>query len=101
MIRTKTEFQNSNLNSVQKNKQLNHNNRIQTMKTTHKLRQRVQALFGMLMVFAVVLGTSSDFLLRYHLHLHPSVTRQQQRTLIMVVTISLLLLILLLQLYNR
>ncbi|MEQ9390655.1 MAG: hypothetical protein RLO03_00535 [Balneola sp.] len=30
------------------------------MKTTHKLRQRVQALFGMLMVFAVVLGTSSD-----------------------------------------
>lgn len=60
MIRTKTEFQNSNLNSVHKIKQLNHNNRIQTMKTTHKLRQRVQALFGMLMVFAVVLGTSTD-----------------------------------------
>lgn len=60
MIRTKTGFQNSNLNSVHKNNQLNHNNRIQTMKTTHKLRQRVQALFGMLMVFAVVLGTSTD-----------------------------------------
>lgn len=60
MIRTKTGFQNSNLNSIQKNKQLNHNNRIQTMKTTHKLRQRVQALVGLLMVFAVVLGTSTD-----------------------------------------
>lgn len=60
MIRTKTGFQNSNLNSVHTIKQLNHNHRIQTMKTTHKLRQRVQALFGMLMVFAVVLGTSTD-----------------------------------------
>ncbi|MFY0683629.1 MAG: DUF11 domain-containing protein [Balneola sp.] len=30
------------------------------MKTTHKLRNRVQAVVGMLMVFAVVLGTSSD-----------------------------------------
>lgn len=60
MTRTKAKFQNSNLNSVHKIKQLNHNNRIQTMKTTHRLRQRVQALFGMLMVFAVVLGTSTD-----------------------------------------
>ena len=59
MTRTKTQFQNSNLNSVQKNNQLNHNNRIQTMKTTHKLRKRVQAFVGLLMVFAVVLGTSS------------------------------------------
>jgi len=61
MTRTKTQFQKSNLNSVQINKQLNHNNRIQTMKTTmHKLRNRVQAVVGMLMVFAMVLGTSSD-----------------------------------------
>ncbi|MEP1150604.1 MAG: hypothetical protein ABJH08_02645 [Balneola sp.] len=30
------------------------------MKTTHKLQNRVQAVVGMLMVFAVVLGTSSD-----------------------------------------
>ncbi len=59
--RTKTQFQKSNLNSVQIIKQLNHNHRITTMKTiTHKLRNRVQALVGMLMVFAVVLGTSTD-----------------------------------------
>lgn len=30
------------------------------MKTTHKLRNRVQAVVGMLMVFAVLLGASSD-----------------------------------------
>lgn len=59
MTRTKTQFQNSNLNSVHTIKQLNQNHRIQ-MKTTHKLRNRVQAVLGMLMVFAIVLGTSSD-----------------------------------------
>ena len=59
MIRSKTQIQKTNQNSVQINKQLNQNNRIQKMKTSHKLRNRVQALFGMLMVFAVVLGTSS------------------------------------------
>lgn len=60
MTRTKTHFQKINQNSVHKIKQLNHNHRIQTMKTTHKLRNRVQAVVGMLMVFAVVLGTSTD-----------------------------------------
>lgn len=61
MTRTKTKIEKINQNSVQITKQLNHNHRIQTMKTTtHKLRNRVQAFVGMLMVFAVVLGTSSD-----------------------------------------
>ena len=60
MTRTKAKLQKLNLNSVQINQTIELKHRIHTMKTTHKLRQRVQALFGMLMVFAIVLGTSTD-----------------------------------------